>query len=148
MSTALRPRRPLLRPRPLIAVGLVSLVAGVWGLWGQAGFLTRYQSVEAEVVMVETLGGEEGFTQYRPTLRFSPSPGESVERPAAITYRPTTVGERMAIGFDPANLDDVRLMDIRDRWMSPVWMLLFAVATLGFAAYRLRVRNDGPGDAG
>ena len=54
----------------------------------------------------------------------------------------------MAIGFDPANLDDVRLMDIRDRWISPVWMLLFAVATLGFAAYRLRVRNDGPGDAG
>ncbi len=147
MKQAVRARRPLLRPRALIAVGLVSLVAGVWGLWGQAGFLTRYQSVEAEVVLVETLGGEEGFTQYRPTLRFSPTGGETVERAAAITYRPTTVGERMSIGFDPENLDDVRLMDIRDRWMSPVWMLLFAIATLGFAAYRLRLRANDP-DAG
>ena len=54
----------------------------------------------------------------------------------------------MSIGFDPANLDDVRLMDIRDRWMSPVWMLLFAIATLGFAVYRLRVRAHHPDAAG
>lgn len=139
-----RRRGPSLRPRALIAVGLVSLVAGIGGLSGQVGFLSRVTSVEAEVVSVENLGAAEGFSLYRPTLRFSPTPGETVERAAAETYRPTRVGERIEAGFDPQNIDDIRLMDIRDRWLSPVWMLIFAVITLGIAVYRWR--NPPPAD--
>lgn len=133
-----RRRRPFLRPRALIAVAAVSLIAGTLGLSRDAGFISRVQSVEAEVVGVESLGSEEGFPLYRATLRFSPTPGETVERAAAETYRPTTVGERLTVGFDPQNIDDIRLMDIRDRWLSPVWMLLFAVVTFGIAVYRWR----------
>jgi len=133
-----RRRRPFLRPRALIAVAAVSLVAGTLGLSRDVGFISRVQSVEAEVVGVESLGSEEGFPLYRATLRFSPTPGETVERAAAETYRPTAVGERLTAGFDPRNIDDIRLMDIRDRWLSPVWMLLFAVVTFGIAVYRWR----------
>jgi len=141
-----RRRKPFLRPRALVAVGLVSLIAGSAGMSGQVGFLTRVRSVEAEVVGVESLGATEGFPLYRPTLRFSPTPGETVDRAAAETYRPTTVGERLEIGFDPQNVDDVRLMDIRDRWLSPVWMLIFGVVTLAIAMYRWR--NPAPNPAG
>lgn len=138
MTMATRRRRPFLRPRALVAVGAVSLIAGTLGLYGEIGFLSRVQSVEAEVVGVESLGSEEGFPLYRPTVRFSPTPGETIERPAAETYRPTTVGERLTAGFDPSNVDDVRLMDIRDRWFSPVWMLIFGILSLAIAAFRRR----------
>jgi len=140
MTSGLPRRRPLLRNRALVAIGLVSLVAGGLGMRGQLGFLMRMQSVEAEVVAVENLGAAEGFALYRPTLRFSPTPGETLDRAAAETYRPTRAGERLSAAFDPQNVDDIRLMDIRDRWMTPVWMLLFAVFTFGFAAYRWRSR--------
>ena len=100
----------------------------------------------AEVVGVESLGATEGFPLYRPTMRFSPTPGETVDRAAAETYRPTTVGERIEVGFDPQNIDDVRLMDIRDRWLSPVWMLIFGVVTLAIAMYRWR--NPAPDPSG
>lgn len=146
MTTALPRRRPFLRNRALIAMGVVSLLAGGLGLRGQVGFLTRFQSVEADVVAVENLGTTEGFALYRPTLRYSPTPGEVLDRPAAETYRPTRVGERLTVGFDPENVDDIRLMDVRDRWLTPAWMLLFAVLTFGFAAYRWR--NPPPGQDG
>jgi len=146
MSLFQRRRGPGLRPRALIAVGVLSLIVGVWGMSGQIGFLSRVTSVEAEVVGVETLGADESFTLYRPTLRFSPTPGETIERPAAETFRPTRVGERLSVGFDPENPDDVRLMDIRDRWLSPSWMLVFAVLTFAFAAYRLRQGGAGTPD--
>lgn len=141
-----RRRKPFLRPRALLAIGLVSLLAGGAGMAGQVGFLSRVQSAEAEVVVVESLGATEGFPLYRPTVRFSPTPGETVERAAAETYRPTTAGERLDVGFDPQDIDDVRLMDIRDRWLSPVWMLIFGVVTLGIAAHRWRNPAPGPTD--
>lgn len=136
MTLLIRRRKPFLRPRALLAVGLVSLVAGTAGLSGELEFLTRVKSVEAEVVAVESLGSAEVLPLYRPILRFSPTPGETVDRAAAETYRSTTVGERLEVGFDPENIDDIRLMDIRDRWLSPVWMLIFGVITLGIAAHR------------
>lgn len=138
MTAASTRRRPFLRNRALVAMGVVSLLAGGLGMRGQVGFLTRFQSVEAEVVAVENLGATEGFALYRPTLRFSPSAGEILQRPAAETYRPTRAGERLTAGFDPENVDDIRLMDVRDRWLTPAWMLLFAVVTFGIAAYRWR----------
>jgi hypothetical protein len=138
MTVAMHRRRPFLRPRALIAVGLVSLVAGVAGLSREIGFLSRVRSVEAEVVAVESLGSEEILPLYRATLRFSPTAGETVERAAAESYRPTSVGERLEAGFDPESIDDIRLMDIRDRWLSPVWMLLFGVLTLAIAVHRWR----------
>lgn len=137
MTSAAR-RRPFLRQRALVAMGMLSLLAGGLGLRDQVGFLGRYQSVEAEVVAVENLGATEGFTLYRPILRFSPTRDEVLERPAAETYRPTRAGERLTVGFDPQNVDDVRLMDLRDRWLTPAWMLVFAVGVLGLAAYRWR----------
>lgn len=139
-----RRRKPFLRSRALVAIGLVSLIAGGAGMSGQIGFLSRVQSVEAEVVAVESLGATEGFQLYRPTVRFSPTPGETVERAAAETYRPTVAGERLEVGFDPQEIDDVRLMDIRDRWLSPVWMLIFGAVTLGIAVYRWRNPVPGP----
>lgn len=135
MTSAVR-RRPFLRQRVLVVMGVLSLLAGGLGLRDQVGFLTRYRSVEAEVVAVENLGSAEGFTLYRPILRFSPTRDEVLQRPAAETYRPTRAGERLTVGFDPENVDDVRLMDPRDRWLSPAWMLLFAAGVLGLAAYR------------
>lgn len=143
---AVRRRKPFLRVRALVAIGLVSLLAGVLGLYRDLGFLTRVTSVQAEVIAVESLGAEEGFPLYRPILRFSPTPGESIERPAATTYRPTSAGERLSAGFDPANVDDIRLMDVRDRWMTPVWMLLFGILTLAFAVYRWRRPAPAAGD--
>lgn len=142
MTALLRRRKPFLRVRALVAVGLVSLVAGTLGLYREFGFLTRIVQVEAEVVSVETLGASETFAIYRPTLRFSPTPGETVERAAAETYRPTRVGEVLTVGFDPQNIDDVRLLDIRDRWLSPLWILLFAFVTLGVAFHRWRNPPD------
>lgn len=144
MTGMLPRRRPFLRNRALVAIGVVSLIAGGLGMRGHLGFLARVQSVEAEVVAVENLGTTEGFALYRPTLRFSPTPGETLDRAAAETYRPTRAGERLTAGFDPQNVDDIRLMDIRDRWMTPMWMLLFAVFTFGFAAYRWRNRERHP----
>lgn len=144
MTGTLPRRRPFLRNRALVAIGVVSLIAGGLGMRGHLGFLARVQSVEAEVVAVENLGTTEGFALYRPTLRFSPTPGETLDRAAAETYRPTRAGERLTAGFDPQNVDDIRLMDIRDRWMTPMWMLLFAVFTFGFAAYRWRNRERHP----
>ena len=143
-----RRRKPFLRPRALVAIGLVSLVAGGAGMYGQVGFLSRVQTVDAEVVGVESLSADEVFSLYRPTVRFSPTPGEEVERAAAETYRPTAAGERLEVGFDPQNIDDVRLMDIRDRWLSPVWMLIFGVVTLGIAAHRWRNPAPDPADNG
>lgn len=146
MTALLRRRKPFLRARALVAVGLVSLVAGSVGLWGQIGFLSRVVQVDAEVVSVETLGASETFDLYRPTVRFSPTPGETIERAAAETYRPTEAGERLVVGFDPQNIDDVRLLDVRDRWLSPVWILLFAVVTLGVAVRRWRNPPQEPDD--
>lgn len=146
MSVATRRRRPFLRPRALIAIAVVSLIAGVAGMYPEVGFLSRVQSVDAEVVAVEALGAEEGFPLYRPILRFSPTPGETVERAAAETYRPTMAGERLRAGFDPENIDDIRLMDIRDRWLSPAWMLIFGLLTLAIAVYRLRRPAPAPPD--
>lgn len=131
-------RRPFLRLRVLVAMGMISLLAAALGLRDQAGFLSRFERVDAVVVAVENLGAEEGFTLYRPILRFSPARDEFLERPAAETYRPTHVGERLTAAFDPENVDDIRLMDVRDRWLTPAWMLLFAAAVLGLAAYRWR----------
>lgn len=146
MTMAMRRRRPFLRPRALIAVGLVSLVAGIAGMSREIGFLSRVQSVEAEVVAVESLGGEEVLPLYRPILRFSPTAGETVDRTAAETYRPTVAGERLDAGFDPENIDDIRLMDIRDRWLSPAWMLIFGVLTLAIAVHRWRNPAPEPED--
>lgn len=144
MTALLRRRKPFLRARALVAVGLVSLVAGTLGLSREIGFLTRIVQIEAEVVSVETLGASETFAIYRPTVRYSPTPGETIERAAAETYRPTRVGETLTVGFDPQNIDDVRLLDIRDRWLSPLWILLFAVVTLGVAYHRWRNPPDVP----
>ena len=144
MTALLRRRRPFLRVRALIAVGLVSLAAGTLGLWKEFGFLTRIEQVEAEVVSVETLGASETFAIYRPTMRYSPTPGETIERAAAETYRPTRIGETLTVGFDPMNIDDVRLLDIRDRWLSPLWILLLAVVTLGVAYHRWRNPPEAP----
>ncbi len=146
MKIPTRRRKPFLRPRALMAVGLVSLVAGIVGLSGQFGFLSRVQSVEAEVVAVESLGSEEGFPLYRPILRFSPTPGETVERAGAETYRSTAVGERINAGFDPENIDDIRLMDFRDRWLTPVWMLIFGLITLAMAVHRWLRPDPEPAD--
>ncbi|NQW12348.1 MAG: DUF3592 domain-containing protein [Alphaproteobacteria bacterium] len=135
-------RGPTLRPRTLVFVGLLALIAGVWTMSDHAGFLSRVATVEAEVVSVETFDRGEMFSLYRATLRFVTDAGQTVTATALESYRPTTAGERLTIGYDTENPTDARLMDLRDRWLTPVWLVLFAVVTLAVGVRRALVASQ------
>lgn len=78
-------------PRTLIIVGLLAIVVGAFGLRDHVGFLISAEQADAEVVSVETLDAQEGFTLYRPTVRYL-SRHDGLVTVAADTYRPTSAG--------------------------------------------------------
>lgn len=135
-------RGPTLRPRTLILIGLFALVAGIWELTPHAGFLSRMASSEADVVSVETFDRGELFPLYRATLRFETPGGDVIAATAPESYRPTAAGERLSIGYDAANPSDARLMDPRDRWLLPAWLVLFGIVTLFMGARRAFARQS------
>ncbi|MEQ8585777.1 MAG: DUF3592 domain-containing protein [Thalassobaculaceae bacterium] len=133
-----------IRPRTLVIVGILAIVSGVFGLRDHLAFLVSAEQAEAEVISVETFDPTEGFTLYRPTVRYL-SAHAGLTAVAADTYRPTAAGEILSVAFDPANPGDVRLMDPRDRWILPLWMVAFGLITIVIGIRRAR-RADG-GDA-
>lgn len=129
-------RGPTLRPRTLLLVGMFALIAGVWMMIDHTGFLSRIANAEAEVLSVETVDRGELFLLYRATLRFVTDEGVPITATALESYRPTLSGEYVTIGYDTENPTDVRLMDLRDPWLAPAWLVLFAVVTLAVGLRR------------
>ena len=126
-----------IRPRTLVIVGLLALVGGVFGLREHLTFLFSAEQAEAQVVSVETFDPTEGFTLYRPTIRYLTANG-GITATAADTYRPTEAGEMLSVAYDPANPADARLMDPRDRWILPLWMVVFGLVTILIGIRRAR----------
>ena len=91
-----------IRPRTLVIVGILAIVGGLFGLREHLTFLVSADQAEAEVVSVETFDPTEGFTLYRPTLRYL-SIHTGLTAVAADTYRPTKAGEILSVAFDPAD---------------------------------------------
>lgn len=147
------PRRPrwrkgdsfAIRPRTLVIVGILAIAAGFFGLRDHIGFLMSAEQAEAEIVSVETLDTDEGFTLYRPTVRYLKVHGGMLAT-AADTYRPTHSGEILAVAYDPANPGDARLMDPRDRWILPLWLVAFGLITIVIGVRRGRRATDLPKD--
>ncbi len=131
-----------IRPRTLILIGALALGLGAWGISDHVGFLLLAERAEAQVVAVETIDRGEGFLLYRPAVRFSTPDGE-VTATVAETYRPTVAGEILTVGFDPTSPNDVRLMDPRDRWILPLWMIAFGVITIAIGVRRRRGAQSG-----
>ena len=115
----------------------MALVGGAFGLRNHISFLVSAEQAEAEVVSVETFDPTEGFTLYRPTVRYLAANG-GMTAVAADTYRPTSAGEVLSVAFDPANPGDARLMDPRDRWILPLWMVVFGLITIVIGIRRAR----------
>lgn len=115
----------------------MALVGGAFGLRNHISFLVSAEQAEAEVVSVETFDPTEGFTLYRPTVRYVAANG-GMTAVAADTYRPTSAGEVLSVAFDPANPGDARLMDPRDRWILPLWMVVFGLITIVIGIRRAR----------
>lgn len=134
-----------IRPRTLVIVGILAIVGGLFGLREHLTFLVSAEQAEAEVVSVETFDPTEGFTLYRPTLRYL-SIHTGLTAVAAETYRPTTAGEVLSVAYDPANPGDVRLMDPRDRWILPLWMVAFGLITIVIGIRRARRAEGGAPD--
>lgn len=132
-------------PRTLIIVGLLAIVVGAFGLRDHVGFLISAEQADAEVVSVETLDAQEGFTLYRPTVRYL-SRHDGLVTVAADTYRPTSAGEILDVAFDPENPGDARLMDPRDRWILPLWMAAFGLITVVIGMRRGRRAAAPPRD--
>ena len=132
----------LVRPRTLVLIGVLSLALGAWGLHDHVGFLMSAERAAGEVVAVETVDRGEGFPLYRPAVRFS-TPNGTVTASAAETYRPTRAGETLSVAYDPASPTDVRLMDPRDRWLLPLWMIVFGVMTIVIGWRRARAAANG-----
>lgn len=130
-------RSVLVRPRTLVLIGGLALALGVWGVHDHIGFMVSAERAEAEVLAVETLDRGEGFPLYRPSVRFA-TPSGSVTATAAETYRPTIAGEMLPVAYDPAAPTDVRLMDPRDRWLLPLWMVVFGIVTIVIGFRRAR----------
>ena len=126
-----------IRPRTLVIIGLLAIVGGVFGLRDHMTFLVSAEQAEAQVVSVETFDPTEGFTLYRPTIRYVSVNG-GMTATAADTYRPTQAGEMLSVAYDPANPGDVRLMDPRDRWILPLWMVVFGLITVVIGIRRAR----------
>lgn|GEM_PF-733251 len=138
-------RRPLfrkgdsfaIRPRTLVIVGILAIAGGVFGLRDHIGFLMAAEQATVEVISVETLDADEGFTLYRPTVRYLDA-HDGLTATAADTYRPTQAGEVLDVAYDPADPGDARLMDPRDRWMLPLWLLVFGILTVAIGVRRGR----------
>lgn len=126
-----------IRPRTLIFVGVLAIVAGFFGLRDHIGFLWTAEYARAVVVSVETLSFDEGFPLYRPTVRYLDL-HDGMTAVAETTYRPTHAGEELEIAYDPTNPGDVRLMDPRDRWLLPLWMVVFGIVTVAIGIRRRR----------
>lgn len=121
-------------------VGILAIVSGAFGLREHMRFLVSAEQAEAEVVSVETFDPTEGFTLYRPTVRYLSANG-GMTAVAADTYRPTQAGEILSVAYDPADPGDARLMDPRDRWILPLWMVVFGLITIVIGIRRAR-RTD------
>ncbi|MDF1793104.1 MAG: DUF3592 domain-containing protein [Thalassobaculaceae bacterium] len=134
-----------IRPRTLVIVGIMALVGGIFGLRNHISFLISAEQAEAEVVSVETFDPTEGFTLYRPTVRYLAVHG-GMTAVVADTYRPTSAGEILSVAFDPANPADARLMDPRDRWILPLWMVVFGMITIVIGVRRARRGPSGDTD--
>lgn len=126
-----------IRPRTLVIVGLLAIVGGLFGLRDHMSFLVSAEQAEAQVVSVETFDPTEGFTLYRPTIRYLTANG-GMTATVADTYRPTEAGEMLSVAYDPANPADARLMDPRDRWILPLWMVVFGLITVVIGIRRAR----------
>lgn len=126
-----------IRPRTLVIVGILAIVSGAFGLRDQMKFLVSAEQADAEVVSVETFDPTEGFTLYRPTIRYLSANGGTTAV-VADTYRPTVAGEILSVAYDPADPADARLMDPRDRWILPLWMVVFGVITIVVGIRRAR----------
>lgn len=129
-----------IRPRTLVIVGILAIASGAFGLREHMRFLVSAEQAEAEVVSVETFDPTEGFTLYRPTVRYLSANG-GMTAVAADTYRPTQAGEILSVAYDPADPGDARLMDPRDRWILPLWMVVFGLITIVIGIRRAR-RTD------
>lgn len=121
-------------------VGILAIASGAFGLREHMRFLVSAEQAEAEVVSVETFDPTEGFTLYRPTVRYLSANG-GMTAVAADTYRPTQAGEILSVAYDPADPGDARLMDPRDRWILPLWMVVFGLITIVIGIRRAR-RTD------
>ena len=121
-------------------VGILAIASGAFGLREHMRFLVSAEQAEAEVVSVETFDPTEGFTLYRPTVRYLSANG-GMTAVAADTYRPTQAGEILSVAYDPADPSDARLMDPRDRWILPLWMVVFGLITIVIGIRRAR-RTD------
>jgi hypothetical protein len=123
-----------------VIVGILAIASGAFGLREHMRFLVSAEQAEAEVVSVETFDPTEGFTLYRPTVRYLSANG-GMTAVAADTYRPTQAGEILSVAYDPADPSDARLMDPRDRWILPLWMVVFGLITIVIGIRRAR-RTD------
>ena len=117
-------KSPILKARGLFAIGFLSLVIGVWGLTQNVDFLANVVRAPAEIVAVFTLPD-----------------GTTINTPAGETYRPTEAGEQVSVGYDPRDPTDVRLMDLRDMWIIPIYPFVFGIITLGLAYQRWRAER-------
>ena len=134
-------KSPILKARGLFAIGVVSLVIGVWGLTRNVDFLAHVVRAPAEVVAVETEGPDQPFRKYTPHVVFALPDGTTINTPAGETYRPTQAGEQVSVGYDPRDPTDVRLMDLRDMCIIPIYPFVFGLITLGLAYQRWRAEQ-------
>ncbi len=100
-----------------------------------AQFLERAVRVEGEVIALEETRDDEGKVLYKPVVAFVTHQGERIEAVAGSAANPPAhrIGERVAIYYDPASPEQVKLDSFFELWLFPVVFLVLG-ALLGVGA--------------
>lgn len=123
-----------------LAAPVLLLLAGIFFVVGliihqdTSQFLQRAARAEGEVIELRQTRDSDGDLLYRPVIAFVTQNGERVVTEAGSASNPPShrVGDRVALYYDPASPDQIRLDSFSDLWLLPtIFIALSALFGLG-----------------
>lgn len=133
-------------PAVVVVLGLAFITIGMIDLAGTIRFRLAAEEIEARVVGVEVereRDTESGTvsTTYRPTFTFTTADGSDVEATSPIAHDSYDfeTGETVAILYDPAAPEDIRVAGFVSAWLFPLILTIFGLFTMGMGLMARRV---------
>ncbi|MCX7939170.1 MAG: DUF3592 domain-containing protein, partial [Thermoflexales bacterium] len=123
-----------------LAAPVLLLLAGIFFVVGliihqdTSQFLQRAARAEGEVIELRQTRDSDGDLLYQPVIAFVTQNGERVVTEAGSASNPPSqrVGDRVALYYDPASPDQIRLDSFSDLWLLPtIFIALGALFGLG-----------------
>ncbi len=125
----------------LLIGGIAMAIGGIWYVGEARAFLDAAARTEGTIIALKRERGARGFDEDHPVVRFVvPETGEALEFKSRFGVRPSpfSVGQRVAVAYDPADPSRARIDSPWTNWFLPVLLGVFGLACVAAGTQTLR----------